>query len=101
MNKKTGEVVKLSDGKPEIPRPNTEPKIVGAAPLGGPEKTKTLDKRSPVEPQAVEVHVHEEVVTVRQHVRSRPLRKDEPDVRVRTMTPEAKEAWARAKKAGD
>lgn len=98
--KKTGEIFdpnKVSLGK--LPGRNT-PKILGAAEVSE-TPPKTLDSRSPVEPTQVETTVHMEAVTVREHVRSKPRRKDEPEVRVRTMSKEARENWDKARRAED
>lgn len=100
MPKKTGEIVSGKDGKP-IPAPKRDPKIIGANELQASETVRRLDRHSPTEPQEAQVRLHEEIVTVRQHVRSRPLRKDEPDVRIRAMTPEGKAEWDRAKRGED
>jgi hypothetical protein len=100
MAKKTGEIVTGKDGK-QIPEPKRDPQILGARPIGSVEGVKRLDRNSPVEPQEAQVRYHEELVTVRSHLRSRPLRKDEPDVRIRAMTPEGKTEWERAKRGQD
>ena len=92
--KKTGEIVDMKNAKTSRP----EPQIKGALPVTQ-TPPKTLDSRSKVEQPPVETTTHGEAVTVRQHVRSKPLRKDEPEVRLRMMTREEREQWQRVRRA--
>lgn len=72
-------------------------KIIGAHEIEQGEPT-ILDKRTKQEQAPVEVTEHEEIVTVQQHVRSKPKRKDEPEVRIRSLTSEAKDSWGKARR---
>lgn len=95
---KPGEIFDVTKAKlGKLPGRNT-PKIVGALEVSE-TPPKTLDSRSPVEPTVVETRVHMDAVTVREHVRSKPKKKGEPEVRVRTMGKTEREEWNRVKRA--
>lgn len=95
---KQGKIVDLR-GK-TVPDHRKEPKILGA-PVVKDTPPETLDRRSKVQPQHVETTVHGEAVTVREHVRSKPQKKDEPDVRIRSMIREQRERWNQVRRAED
>lgn len=97
---KHGEIVDVKNAKlGKLPGRNT-PKIVGALEITQ-EPPKTLDSRTVQEPQEVETKAHMEAVTVREHVRSKPKRDGDPEVRVRTMGSEEREEWNRVKRGED
>ena len=98
--KKTGEVVKMK-GHSVIPRTRREPSVLGAQPIRKNAKPEILDQHSETGLQSVEVKTHEEIVTVQSHTRSKPKRKSDPEVRVRSMPKEARDAWNRAKRGED
>lgn len=91
-NQKHGEIVHLKDAK----SPRVEPKVIGAKTASDPQ---VFDSRSKTEQHPVETTVHGEAVTVRQHVRSKPQKKNEPDVRLRMMSREEREIWNRIRRA--
>lgn len=71
-----------------------QPKIIGARGLGtSREAPKTLDQRTKSKPVEIETKEHGEVITVQSHIRSKPRKKNEPEVRLRSMTAEEKAAW--------
>jgi len=99
-NQKPGEIVDVKTVKlGKLPGRET-PRIVGAPEVSETPPT-TLDSRSPVKPQEVEVKQHLEAVTVREHVRAKPRKKDEPEIRLRSMNQDERRAWERAKRAED
>ena len=75
-----------------------QPQIIGANPMNNPGPTKTLDQRTRTQPAEIQTTEHEEVVTVSSHTRSKPRKKDEPEVRLRVTTPESKAKWESVKK---
>ena len=106
-----GEIVKIDQrtGKPgrpkqvtihgsqgDIPAHGHGPQIVGAAPLHG--QTEIVDRTSKVEQPPMEIVRHHEDVTEAEGLRQAPPKEDDVQVRVRTMTPEAREAWQEAKR---
>jgi hypothetical protein len=66
-----------------------------------PEKPMTiLDSHTKQEPQGLaEIREHEEIVTVQQHVRRRPKRPGEPEVRVRQGS--NSQEWQKVKRGED
>jgi len=75
------------------------PKIVGGnAPTGEPRTPKVLDQRTRARPVQIETKEHGEIVTVQSHIRSKPGKKSDPDVRLRGMTAEEKEEWRKVKR---
>jgi hypothetical protein len=97
LNEEAGEIVDLK-GK-TVPDHRKEPKIIGAPVVKDTPPQETLDSRSKVAAAEVETTAHGEAVTVREHVRSKPQKKDEPEVRIRTMTREQRETWNRVRRA--
>ena len=92
----TGEIVKIEkDGKVSRPVHGTT-EVVGAAPRHG--QTEILDGRTKQEPVAADVHVHVENVTTADDIRRANLRENEPEIRIRSLTPEAKQEWEDVKK---
>lgn len=105
MTHKSGEIFSVK-GKPNTAGPLKLGKKEGARTtkiMGAPEVSdsppETLDSRSRVEQPPVEMAAHMDTVTVREHVRSRPTKKDEPEVRVRTMGKDERENWNRVRRA--
>lgn len=80
----SGEVFDAKARKPKD-APVVAPKILGAPEITE-AKPEVLDKNTKQEQVPPEIHYQEEIVTVRQHVRAKPLRKDEPEVRIRSLT---------------
>lgn len=75
-----------------------EPQIIGGSPAGaGKQAPKILDQRTQPTPVEIQEKQHGEVVTVSSHVRSRPRKKDEPDVRIHSLTQEERQAWNKVK----
>ena len=94
-SKKTGEIFKPGQ---DVPMNQRQPKIVGAA-QASEKPPKTLDSRTPSEPVPVETKSHMDAVSVREHVRSRPKRKGEPELRARTYDREKMETWEKTRRA--
>jgi len=80
-------------GKKRRQEPIKQPKIVGAKPLDPQRAPQVIDQRTKTIPTEIPTKTHGEVVTVKEHTRSKPSKPDEPDVRLRTMTPEEKQEW--------
>lgn len=98
--KKSGEIFDVKNAKlGKLPGRGTA-RILGAPELSE-TPPKTLDSRSKATPQEIEVKTHLETVTVKEHVRSKPQRKDEPEIRVRSMDRDDRKEWERAKRAED
>lgn len=72
---------------------NRDVKILGAQPTNPVGKPRVLDGRTKQTQIPVEVTQHGEKVTVKSHVRAKPARKDEPEVRLQLMTREERERW--------
>lgn len=80
------------------PKQNVDTKIVGAKHVPTEiVEPKVLDQRTRSRPVQIETTEHGEIVTVSSHTRSKPRKKDEPEVRLRAMTPEQKQAWEAVK----
>lgn len=88
--------VEIRGSKGNTPAHGATPEIVGASPLHG--KTEIVDRTSKVEQPPMEVIQHHEDVTESEGLRQAPPKEDDVQVRVRTMTPEAREAWQEAKR---
>jgi hypothetical protein len=74
-----------------------QPKIIGAAVSREATTPKVLDHNTKQKPVEIQMREHGEVVTVQSHVRAKPRKKDEPEVRLRTMTDEQKREWEAVK----
>ncbi len=74
------------------------PKIVGGnVPASAEPRTpKVLDQNTRQRPVQIETTEHGEVVSVVSHTRTKP-KKNDPDVRLRSMTADEKEAWRKVK----
>jgi uncharacterized Zn finger protein (UPF0148 family) len=91
----TGEIVKI-DKSGKVSRPvHGTTEVVGAAPRHG--QTEILDKSTKQEPASADVHVHVENVTTADDIRRANLRENEPEIRIRSLSAEAKKEWEDAK----
>lgn len=74
------------------------PKIVGGSTAtSAAHEPKVLDQHTKQAPVEIRSKEHGEIITVQSHVRSRPKKKDEPEVRLRAITDEEKAEWERVK----
>lgn len=74
------------------------PKIVGGQKLPGEAGTpKVFDQNTRQRPVQIETKEHGEVVSVQSHTRTKP-KKNDPDVRLRSMTAEEKAEWNSVKR---
>lgn len=99
-NYKPGEIFDVAKAKLGKLAGRNTPRIMGALEVTE-TPPKTLDSRTPQEPTPVETKSHMDAVTVREHLRSKPAKRGEPQVRVRTMDKQSREDWNKVRRAED